>query len=142
MFGGSCRIRLCADRPKKIESTPSSWPQALDCACTRLLIGLERSVRLAHRAITVTSLLKEPPIVRMQRFELRKGGERIGYAPEIALADGNEVEDIPVFGDPRCSSVWAIASARANWFCLQKCRALAALRSRYGMEADWAPLLP
>ena len=34
----------------------------------------------------------------MQRLEVREGRERIGDAPEIALADGDEIEDVPVLG--------------------------------------------
>ena len=59
-------------------------------------IRLERSDPVAGRAIAMAPFLKQARKLRMNAFQARQRGERVGDPPEIALADSDEVEDIAI----------------------------------------------
>src|SRR5438105_530472 len=44
----------------------------------------------------MTALLEQPPVVRMYPLKTFQRRERIRYAAEVPLADGDQVQDVPV----------------------------------------------
>src|SRR5207237_8730143 len=54
---------------------------------------------VARGPITVPALLEESAEVRVQLLEAPESPERAVNAAEVALAHGDEIEDVPVLGD-------------------------------------------
>src|SRR6266704_3554723 len=65
----------------------------------RATVGLDRPGAVARGAIAVPALLKEAAKVGVQLLEAPESPERAVNAAEVALAHGDEIEDVPVLGD-------------------------------------------
>jgi hypothetical protein len=94
---GRCGIRLLlpADRLQQItQCRPAGTQRGI--AGNGLLIGLDRRLGLTDGAITMSAFLIEPAEVRVHLFETNERAEGISDAAQIPLADGHQIQDVPV----------------------------------------------
>ena len=61
-----------------------------------MLERLDSRTRGPQRHVTVAALLEQPGIARVKRLEARQGRQCIGNAVQVALADRNHVQRVPV----------------------------------------------
>src|SRR5439155_7542815 len=64
-----------------------------------LAVSFDGPGAVARGPITVPALLEESAEVRVQLLEAPESPERVVNAAEVALAHGDEIEDVPVLGD-------------------------------------------
>ena len=96
---GRCGRRVCLSaRPAKhSEGLPGGEERGIER--DRAAVSLDRVSALPRGAIAVAALLEKTAEVGVELLEAPKSPERVVNAAEVALAHGDEIEDVPVLGD-------------------------------------------